>query len=679
MALQSKTFSSSAVLGYRINLTITENSVDVNTNRSNISYRLYMTSGSWNYRDYHVGWTINIDGTVVSSKSQSASDQLVLPVNSSVTIVSGTTNITHTDDGTKTMSISVSTAMKKTDHTPGSQSISGSMTLTPIARASTLDYGAFTIGTAGNISITRLGDIAKDTITYSLLGSTGTIATQTTSSTVQWTPPNSFYALMANTASAKGVISVTSFDSSGTQRGTRNFEFNVNVPSDVKPTVTGATITPVNDNEWIASKNIFVAGYSRASVALTATAGQGSTISKWNVTGDFGTASAATFTSEIIQTSGSKTLTAVATDARGRNSANFTSSAISVFAYSRPGVSQYDYQRGTYAGGVWTPSITGHDIKITLTIALSLTGNSANISVKLDGTTVASATEQTAGDKSYYVTNVSPDVSHTLDVIVTDSVGNSVSQSLDITTQKVAFNIDVVNKSVRIGGIAQGEERFECDFDSHFNDDVYVATGKILHAQAATQSIAGLMTTTDKAKLDSLGMSACRLSGSNAIGTSSSTKAADSWQTVTFDATAEGIFNSNPDIFELNPATGSIKVKKAGYYLLYGVVRVHVGASASGTYGGIRILSNGTSLNTQYEPTYDTGGGVGWGYPDQSRLAHLNADDILTLQATAGQAWYSPTDCRMEIVCMQGASDAEYEEMTFQDIDDLWESIGRVT
>lgn len=134
MALQTKTFSSSTTSNeYTLKLTVTENSINTNNNTSNVSYRLYMTSGGWDFETFAVGWEISLNGKVVSSMSREDAPQIDLGVNSSVTIASGTTNIAHRSDGTlKNMAVSGESYMAKESYTPGNMSVTGSMTLTPI-------------------------------------------------------------------------------------------------------------------------------------------------------------------------------------------------------------------------------------------------------------------------------------------------------------------------------------------------------------------------------------------------------------------------------------------------------------------------------------------------------------------------------------------------------------------
>lgn len=133
MALQTKTISSSTTSNeYTLKLELTENSVNENDNTSNISYRLYMTSGDWDFDIYSVGWEVKLNGQVVDAEDRENAPQISLPSYSSVNIVSGTVNIKHNSNGQLNMSVSARSYMVQDSWTPGNMSLSGSMPLTPI-------------------------------------------------------------------------------------------------------------------------------------------------------------------------------------------------------------------------------------------------------------------------------------------------------------------------------------------------------------------------------------------------------------------------------------------------------------------------------------------------------------------------------------------------------------------
>lgn len=147
MALQTKTFTAGSPswnAGYRgfvLTLNIIENSISESTNTSNVSYELILSNPEKHYDFYypfaaHIGLTL---GSV--DLSRDVTDLSIgRDLNGNVidkwshTVLSGTTNIPHSSDGTLNMSIAVS--FPNIDATgyagPYGMSISGNLTLTPI-------------------------------------------------------------------------------------------------------------------------------------------------------------------------------------------------------------------------------------------------------------------------------------------------------------------------------------------------------------------------------------------------------------------------------------------------------------------------------------------------------------------------------------------------------------------
>lgn len=133
MALQTKTISSTTTSNqYTLVLELTEVSTSLVDNTSLVSWVLKMKSGAWDFKTWRIGWTVTLNGTVVSSCAKGDAPQLSLSTNSSVTINSGSATVKHNTDGTLNMAVSASTTMTKKDYTPGDMSLSGSMALTTI-------------------------------------------------------------------------------------------------------------------------------------------------------------------------------------------------------------------------------------------------------------------------------------------------------------------------------------------------------------------------------------------------------------------------------------------------------------------------------------------------------------------------------------------------------------------
>ena len=142
-----------------------------------------------------------------------------------------TFTINHNSDGTKT--ITLKGAWDKGSSTSSyitGGTVSGSVTLPQIARASTIPNFTCNLGSQGTISITRQSSSFTHTITYSIGGSTGTIATKTENASVTWTPPVSLITEITNATSKTGTLTCTTY-SGNTAIGTSTSTLTLKVPN----------------------------------------------------------------------------------------------------------------------------------------------------------------------------------------------------------------------------------------------------------------------------------------------------------------------------------------------------------------------------------------------------------------------------------------------------------------
>lgn len=143
MALQTKVFTwgsyayQSESNAYVLELTLTENSVDQGSNRSNISYKLVLKSGSNNRFTGQIDSVLKLAGVQAASGSK----QITAAYNSSWTLLEGTTNVTHNQDGALNMPIEVSINTYNS-YAPPDKTLSWSWALTTIPRASSITSAA---------------------------------------------------------------------------------------------------------------------------------------------------------------------------------------------------------------------------------------------------------------------------------------------------------------------------------------------------------------------------------------------------------------------------------------------------------------------------------------------------------------------------------------------------------
>lgn len=197
--------------------------------------------------------------------------------NSKITLWQKEYTIGHNADGTKTTNVYLKLDLNTGGY--GSAAYGWNPTLTTIPRASDVSASTGTIGSAMTINISRKSSSFTHTVKYSFGSKYGTIATGVGTS-VSWTPPNDLASVIPNATSGLGGITVETYNGS-TKVGSKSAQLTLNVPSSMKPTFTGITLSDNNTTvqNLIPDGNTFVEILSLIKVTFNGASGiQGSTI-----------------------------------------------------------------------------------------------------------------------------------------------------------------------------------------------------------------------------------------------------------------------------------------------------------------------------------------------------------------------------------------------------------------
>lgn len=327
---------------------------DVNNNRSLISWDIVGTA------DY---------GYVVCSELVLKCNDVsvyTLPQSNHTNVYDGTTfasgsfYLNHNADGTATMSIDCGIGVYEW---AVSKHATGTWTLDPIGGASSVSVsGAFTMGSSGNITITRSSSAYTHTLLYDFGGYSGTITTKTTNTTVAWTPSLTLANAVPNATSGVGTITCWTYYGN-TFVGSSTCSVTLNVPTSVVPSVSSFTATRVN-NDVPSSWGIYVQGKSQCTLSASASGSYSSTIKSYTIKqGDTTLASASRVTTPVLSVAGTITYTVTVTDSRNRTASKTVS--ITVEAYLTPYATGILSQRCLANG---TVSDEGTYIKTTATI-----------------------------------------------------------------------------------------------------------------------------------------------------------------------------------------------------------------------------------------------------------------------------------------------------------------------
>lgn len=206
MDLQTKTLVANGAKGYhKFTLNVTENSTSISDNTSllNFSFEISPIQYGWDWLNWGsaISYIININGTEYTGTIPNYDGK------SKVELKSESLSVEHNSDGTKTIDISFSVVDNaKQNYTCGNASVTDSMELTSIPRASTVSGGSGNIGSATTINIVR----ANSAFTHKLYYSYGSISKELIATDVgtsyKWAIPDELYSEIPNSNSGIGTI-----------------------------------------------------------------------------------------------------------------------------------------------------------------------------------------------------------------------------------------------------------------------------------------------------------------------------------------------------------------------------------------------------------------------------------------------------------------------------------------
>ena len=437
---------------YTLKLTVTETSYDIPTNKSYLSYSLicYKDQGTGLWSGYSNPYTVVINGTTVKSGSTTYDFRNY----NSLTLASGTNiEVTHNDNGTKTVACSGTFNMNNTTYVPNVLNPSGNLTLTTIPRASdiTLSVSSATItsssGNALQYTITPKSSSFYNRLRYTV----GSVASDNynkgqSSSTITGNFTNSeLLSKMPTSVSATLTAYVDTYSDSGytTLVGTKSVSIPISInTSNIKPTVTLQNIS-INTSPN-ANITVPVAGYSKVQ------SGNGST--NWSASGGYGTNAVTVYftvshgslqQSTYSSASGSNTVSGqTITNTLPASSSNYT---FYIYAYAKDsrGV-QCDTVNKSITVYGYTPSTANLTVKrVASSSSTTEDGAGTYVYVSFSGTRNSAVNSQNA------LTTVKCDYSGSISGTINGSLtsGTATTQWLQLDdTQSATFTVTVTDR-----------------------------------------------------------------------------------------------------------------------------------------------------------------------------------------------------------------------------------------
>ena len=485
----SGNFQNTFRTGYTLRVEWKVNSQSIEDNTSSLTVTAYLVSGGSSY-------TINSSATKTVSLtingtpySKSASGLASLSGNQKKSLFAKTVTIAHGSDGSKSVAISCAFDLEVTlsgtyfGTVRAPASGSGTATLDTIPRATTpTTSGTWNVGNSVTINTPRASSAFTHTVQYSLNNSTWTnIATNVGTST-SWTLPSAL--ATAKTAATSGTVYIRCITYNGsTNLGNKTISKTYSITSSyAAPTVSLAASQTNN-----ASIAQYIRGRSSVTLKATASLKYSATAKKYvfvyggvskTVTTTAGTASV-TFTLPA-NAAASYAYSVTLTDSRG-----FTASAsgtVTTIAYSVPVISSLNIVRGNYNGTTFTENSKGNSLRIiaagTITSLSNANKKNYKIEYRLSNVTTYTTLIDTKAASSYTVSITeytsaifSENASYVIRFTLSDSF-DSVSQIVDVPSQKVLMNFSANGKAMAIGGIATIDDALEIMLDSYMTGGI---------------------------------------------------------------------------------------------------------------------------------------------------------------------------------------------------------------
>lgn len=311
------------------------NRQDTVNNRSivNLQARL-RTNGYASVWGVTAPMTIHVDGD-----DEIVNASVNIGTNSSLLIFGKDYVVNHDENGNKTVNISFKVDVNTGGY--GSSTVSLSIPLPQIKRASTISDVTGTLGSEMTLDISRKDSSYTHNLKYEFGKLSGIIATDVGTS-CSWTPPLSLATAMPNRTSDWGQIVLETYSGS-TKIGQTNCILTLNVPDSVKPTLDSITLTDSNATvkNLLNTANTFAQVMSNVKVTFNSASGAyGSTISSYRaeIVGKNQSTNSNNGLLGMMNFNGTVTIRATVTDSRGRTS-NAVDVKVTVINYFTPQIS----------------------------------------------------------------------------------------------------------------------------------------------------------------------------------------------------------------------------------------------------------------------------------------------------------------------------------------------------
>lgn len=473
----SGTITESIRTGYALKIVweVTSQSVANNTSSVTAKVQLVSTGSS-----YTINSSASKSGSLtINGTKYTFSFTAGLSGNQTKTLYTKTVTVAHSANGTKTCSFSATCGINVTLSGTyyGNVTASGSGTFDTIARASSISSVTSSVSVNGTNEVTVAITRAASSFTHTVVFSFGSYSKTTTGvgTSTSYAIPTSWLNAIPSATSGTAKVTVTTYSGSTKIGSAVSRNFTLTVPSTVVPTIS--TVTLAEAVSGLASQfGGYVQSKSKLSVKITAAGALSSTIKAYKTTIQGTNYTGASFTSGILKTSGTSTVTITVTDSRGRTAS--TTRSLTVIAYATPKITAFSALRANGLGSA-DDNGTMALARIKFSVSPVSDKNSKNYKVEYKEKSSDTWTQAATGSVYTYDSNMllnvglDTDTSYDLRLSVTDFFG-TVTASTDVATAFTLMDFNASGKGLAFGKVSEEENGMEIDMPLSIQQYVYM-------------------------------------------------------------------------------------------------------------------------------------------------------------------------------------------------------------
>lgn len=450
MATFTKNFSSGWA---QLVLEVSESGTSAATNAGKISWslkvKMLVASPSWSNGGASI--SVTIGGT--KRYSGTSFDVRGVSKGSSKTIASGSFTQTHSANGSLSLSCSASFS---SGVQLGSASVSGTFTGTTIPRATTPSVSPSTasLGSAVTISTPRASSSFTHKLYYKIGSGSWVLIASGVGTSYSWTVPKTIANSFTGGSTGKITIAADTYNGSS-MIGSKQVGLDITIPttSEFQPSVSALSVSEAVSKVTSAFGSRYVQGLSRLNISASASGAYNSTIKSYSTPVDGVTYNSASFTSNVINSSGTLSITTTVKDSRNRSASKTVS--ISVLPYSPPTITSLTYLQCN-ADGTANPQGTYTKVTIGGKVASVDGQNSRSLTLKWKKSTAAAYQSKTLTTSDWTFT-----VSTIINNTVVDETYEFVAELADkINTAEKEGLIVTSNYFVAENGVTRRSRRF---------------------------------------------------------------------------------------------------------------------------------------------------------------------------------------------------------------------------